>query len=551
MNRNSFRRGPEDKVRMSWAQRLGFSNSDSVLCDRATNAETRLSCIKKAAKTLKKSEEQSLRTSTNKNQGEDADIEIRKKNCSEFILGDKLTNARQSLSPNDANSKINLSPLETVLERYANFEKTIAHMLAFNEQEIATFLASDMPLSKLLKEEIPAVEAAKQELTKLTRKHIQAQNLLDRETRKLEKMFTDEDVERDLIQQQEEKTKRLLHEEETLRKDVGLEQDKLTTLLLSLVSRENRYAESILELMRIKKQFYANAFQLISVELPNIERILLETQTRPMFGESIEDHLNCTNRTIAFPILLAVSFLRQTGLDDEGLFRISTKQIKLDKLKAYLDAQVDFIPLLQDCDAHFYAAFLKSYLRELPVPLLGRKNDNVYERWIRVTELNSKDEKIREIRYILKEELQEKIVINIQYMMKFLSELTGKSKVNKMTPGNLGIVLGPTLLRRSGAAAASELGNTDKVIKVIAMLVENYKEIFPTEKAWNQYDQEINTIMKQVSELPDEEDYGSASPRQEIKNVAKTKSEEHQVQNKVESFFSRFRTIEKDDSSSQ
>ena len=54
-------------------------------------------------------------------------------------------------------------------------------------------------------------------------------------------------MERDLIQQQEEKTKRLLHEEETLRKDVGLEQDKLTTLLLSLVSRENRYAESILE----------------------------------------------------------------------------------------------------------------------------------------------------------------------------------------------------------------------------------------------------------------------------------------------------------------
>ena len=32
---------------MSWAQRLGLSNSDSVLCDRAMNAETRLSCIKK------------------------------------------------------------------------------------------------------------------------------------------------------------------------------------------------------------------------------------------------------------------------------------------------------------------------------------------------------------------------------------------------------------------------------------------------------------------------------------------------------------------------
>ena len=82
------------------------------------------------------------------------------------------------------------SPLNTVMERYANFERTIGHMLAVNEQgihfsskrffremknqelffisvilklfffliltEIATFMASDMPLSKLLNEEIPA-----------------------------------------------------------------------------------------------------------------------------------------------------------------------------------------------------------------------------------------------------------------------------------------------------------------------------------------------------------------------------------------------------------
>ena len=86
-----------------------------------------------------------------------------------------------------------------------------------------------------------------------------------------------------------------------------------------------------------------------------------------MFGEGLEEHLLATNRTIAFPIgkkyafkiairlliflpfpiVLAVSFLRQTNLDDEGLFRISTKQIKLDKLKAYLDAGLEFIPLLQ------------------------------------------------------------------------------------------------------------------------------------------------------------------------------------------------------------
>ncbi len=61
------------------------------------------------------------------------------------------------------------SPLNTVLERYANFEKTIGHMLAANEVEIATFLGSDTPLSKLLNEDIPAVTAAKKELDHLTR----------------------------------------------------------------------------------------------------------------------------------------------------------------------------------------------------------------------------------------------------------------------------------------------------------------------------------------------------------------------------------------------
>jgi hypothetical protein len=36
--------------------------------------------------------------------------------------------------------------------------------------------------------------------------------------------------------------------------------------------------------MRIKKQFYENAYNVISAELPNIERILNETHLRPVFG---------------------------------------------------------------------------------------------------------------------------------------------------------------------------------------------------------------------------------------------------------------------------
>jgi len=97
----------------------------------------------------------------------------------------------------------------------------------------------------------------------------------------------------------------LSHDVDVLCKDLALEQDKLTSTLFTLVScltskwihnlwksvliiykvsRENRYASSFLEMMRIKKQFYENAYNLINAELPYIERILSETKQRPVFG---------------------------------------------------------------------------------------------------------------------------------------------------------------------------------------------------------------------------------------------------------------------------
>ncbi len=122
--------------------------------------------LPKAAKTLKKSVEDSLRTSS-RNRNEE--LEMRKKRSNEFVLGDNIATAVHSLCENKTGYNEHCSPLNTVLERYANFEKTIGHMLAANELEITTFLGSDTPLSKLLSEDMPAVTAAKKELDQLTR----------------------------------------------------------------------------------------------------------------------------------------------------------------------------------------------------------------------------------------------------------------------------------------------------------------------------------------------------------------------------------------------
>lgn len=379
------------------------------------------------------------------------------------------------------------SPLNLILERFANLEKTLGHMLAVNESETMTFITSDTPISKLLSEEIPAVINAKKDLEQLCRRQENSKNALEKEQRKLDKMSDEETVEPEALSAQRDKKDRLAYELENLNKDVALEQDKLTSTLLTLTSRENRYAQSVFDLMRIKKQFYENAYKTIEAELPNLERILQETTMRPVFGERLEDHLFSTNRTIAFPIALTVRYLLDSGLSDEGLFRISPKQIKLDKVKAHIDAHEPLAELLLECDPHLYSSLLKSYLRELPVPLLTGGSARLYEKWISIGGLRDSKERAEEIRNIFETEtdvLSELVIKNIQYLTKFLNELSSKSGTTKMTPRNISIVLGPTLIWSSDrhsnrtACVQVEQANLEGLIAAVATLIEEYHVIF-------------------------------------------------------------------------
>ena len=88
---------------------------------------------------------------------------------SEFVCGEKVATAVSSLSEEGKRDGNPITALNTVMERYATFEKNVGQMLVNNEIEISTFLLSDTPMSKLLNKDIPAITAAKSELEQLTR----------------------------------------------------------------------------------------------------------------------------------------------------------------------------------------------------------------------------------------------------------------------------------------------------------------------------------------------------------------------------------------------
>ena len=52
--------------------------------------------------------------------------------------------------------------------------------------------------------------------------------------------------------------------------------------------------------------------------------VILETRSiLKVFGQSLEDHLNATEREVAYPIELCCCCLLETGMEEEGLFRVA------------------------------------------------------------------------------------------------------------------------------------------------------------------------------------------------------------------------------------
>ena len=119
-------------------------------------------------------------------------------------------------------------------------------MVADSDTRVLAFLNSDTPICKLLNEEIPSVTQAKKELEQLVKRHQQAVNSLEREDKKLERMqismnskdpVKEENVlDQELLNQQIEKRDKLAYDVEMLAKDVTQDQDKITSLLLTLVT---------------------------------------------------------------------------------------------------------------------------------------------------------------------------------------------------------------------------------------------------------------------------------------------------------------------------
>lgn len=258
--------------------------------------------------------------------------------------------------------------------------------------------------------------------------------------------------------------------------------DQLSADLYNFASKEGDYARYYVMLLVDQADYHRRSLAALEAAIPTIQIQQDSWMEKPAFGTLLEEHLNKSNREIALPIEACVMMLLETGMKEEGLFRIAAGASKLKKLKAALDCSTSQLEEFYS-DPHAVAGALKSYLRELPEPLM---TFGLYDEWTQASNVSDPDKRLQAL-WVTCDRLPKTHKANLRYLVKFLAKLAQDSDVNKMTPSNISIVLGPNLLwaKAEGTLAEMAAATSIHVVAIIEPIIQHADWFFPDDVDFN------------------------------------------------------------------
>ncbi|XP_051647641.1 rho GTPase-activating protein 1 isoform X1 [Manacus candei] len=195
------------------------------------------------------------------------------------------------------------------------------------------------------------------------------------------------------------------------------------------------------------------------------------------FGVSLQHLREKSPDQSPIPLVVrdTIAHLQEHALATEGIFRRSanTQVVKEVQQKYNMGVPVDF---QQYEDVHLPAVILKTFLRELPEPLLTFGLYSHVVSFQSVEEVNRVDVVRRTLQTLPEENYQV-----LRLLIAFLVQVSAHSDRNKMTNANLAVVFGPNLLW------AKDVAITLKAINPIntftKFLLDHQKELFEDAEA--------------------------------------------------------------------
>ncbi|XP_023146824.2 rho GTPase-activating protein 17a isoform X4 [Amphiprion ocellaris] len=263
---------------------------------------------------------------------------------------------------------------------------------------------------------------------------------------------------------------------------VELCKDQLAADMYSFFSKEGDYAHYFITLLEAQADYHRKSLTVLESVLPTIQAQQDSWTEKPAFGTGLDEHLKRSGREIALPIEACVMMLLETGMKEEGLFRIAAGASKLKKLKAALDCSTSQLEEFYS-DPHAVAGALKSYLRELPEPLMTHQH---YDEWIQASSVSDPDKRLQAL-WVVCDKLPKNNKNNLRYLVKFLAKLAQDSETNKMTPSNIAIVLGPNLLwaKTEGSLAEMAAATSVHVVAIVEPVIQHADWFFPEDVDFN------------------------------------------------------------------
>ncbi|KAM6963683.1 rho GTPase-activating protein 17a isoform 2-T2 [Tautogolabrus adspersus] len=263
---------------------------------------------------------------------------------------------------------------------------------------------------------------------------------------------------------------------------VELCKDQLAADMYSFFSKEGDYALYFVTLLEAQADYHRKSLTVLENVLPTIQAQQDSWTEKPAFGTGLDEHLKRSSREIALPLEACVMMLLETGMKEEGLFRIAAGASKLKKLKAALDCSTSQLEEFYS-DPHAVAGALKSYLRELPEPLMTYQ---LYDEWIQASSVSDPDKRLQAL-WVVCDQLPKNNKTNLRYLVKFLAKLAQDSEVNKMTPSNIAIVLGPNLLwtKTEGSLAEMAAATSVHVVAIMEPIIQHADWFFPEDVEFN------------------------------------------------------------------
>lgn len=460
------------RVKQLADQTFSRSGKGEALTDELQTADRKVEQLRHALQLISKR----LATGAGSTQGQDpAAREKRLKKLPEYLLGLSMCEA--------SNFDDDDSILKYILHECGKTEKFLANEIAEHELKVEQLVCA--PLSTISDQDLPAIMKAKKQLSRLISEKESATSRYQHLERQKEENPTKLNAAREEL------------EEAGTRVEAA--RDALAADMFALVAKEAQLAHTLLQYVKLQRAYHESALHSLQDTVPELERVINDSAVKPVFGYPLEEHLRVAGRTIAFPIELCVCTLHELGLNEEGLFRIAGGTSKVRRMKLSLDAGLFNVPLPRDYrDMHVVASVLKSYLRELPEPLLTYR---LYENFIAASRQPTEQMRLNAlwetIHFLPKANFQ-----NLRYIIKFLSALTQNQSTNKMTPSNLAIVIAPNLLWAADESTF-DMNITTVVNCVVELLIKHADWFFKDD---------INFFVSFTREdlLPNQNEYGTA-----------------------------------------